>query len=88
MIDHHVNATLARQTIFSPGSGELLSVKPNFMKFNGHYYEARDHDNCHYTSRHYKLKPGILQQYLKRPSPKFARPSPIAERTPPRVPIE
>jgi ectoine hydroxylase-related dioxygenase (phytanoyl-CoA dioxygenase family) len=52
-----------------------LSVKPNFLKFSGHYYEARDHDNCYYTSRHYKLKPGKLQRYLKLPPPKFRNPA-------------
>jgi ectoine hydroxylase-related dioxygenase (phytanoyl-CoA dioxygenase family) len=41
-----------------------LSVKPNFRKFSGHYYEARERDNCYYTSRHYDLKPGVMRRLL------------------------
>lgn len=52
-----------------------LSVKPNFIKFSGHYHEARDHDDCYYTSRHYDLRPGKLQRYLKLPGPRFRRPA-------------
>ena len=54
-----------------------LSVKPNFLKFSGHYHEARYQANCHYSSRHYDLTPGPIQRLLGPvlPGPRFRKPA-------------
>ena len=44
-----------------------LGVKPNFIKFSGHYHEARDraHPDCYYSSRHYDLRAKGLRGLLE-----------------------
>ncbi len=54
-----------------------LSVKPNFRNFSGHYYEAKDSDDCYYTSRHYDLTPGMLRRLMGplARQPRFRKPA-------------